>query len=614
MFSRVLIGSLLLLILGVPFLMRPAAVSKSEAGASGTVVVVTPHVPQIQYEFGRGFERWHQRVYGTPARVDWRQPGGTSEIIKQLASQYASRCAETIQSWKALNPERLAAASIDLSGSFPKGSIAFDLMFGGGSFDHGRLKDLNTSSYWFRPFEGLGEEEVVVRCKAPVEAASIVNERQVIASVTRKDAAAMVVRIPVAAFAEGQQGIERLSAASKQTPPVDASLRLRLGEIERQAAVSMSVPAGFEQARLDEWYGPNTLGAGTLYDPQQHWLGTAVSGFGVVYNKDVFARLGVAEPSSFEDLANPKLVGWIVFADPRQSGSVATAIDSMLSYYGWEKGWRILRDMCANTRYYTNSAPRPPIDVSQGEAGAGLCIDFYGRNQSQAVLAPGQTDASTSRVGYVDPKGATYMDADPISILRGGPNPELARHFVEYCLTVEAQSLWQFPSTRDPRSASNPRSEQGEPLGPDHHELRRMPVRRVMYEKYLSTMIDQANPFQIASTTKPAGWRSTIGMMMGAFGIETAADQVKAWKAMQAARADASFDRAKLAEMESLFYAWPTTIMPDGKELAFKPENVKAITGAWKDATFKARCEVRYFEFFRDHYRRIVELAGPSRS
>jgi ABC-type Fe3+ transport system substrate-binding protein len=135
-------------------------------------------------------------------------------------------------------------------------------------------------------------------------------------------------------------------------------VRLDLSLLERQAGVPISVPAGFEQTRLDAWYGPNVLGAGTLYDPQQHWLGTAISGFGVVYNKDVLATLGVAAPASFEDLCNPRLAGWLVFADPA----------SRVRWPGHRLGAELLRvgegvegaarDV-RNTRYYTNTAGRP---------------------------------------------------------------------------------------------------------------------------------------------------------------------------------------------------------------------------------------------------------------
>ena len=624
MSSRIFIITLLALILGVPFLMRPKQASNTDAQgsmpptAARTLVVVTPHVPQIQYEFAIAFDEWHKRKYGENVRIDWRQPGGTSDILKQLGSQYASRCGELVRKYRATQPGRLLAPTLDLSDEFPAGSAAFDVMMGGGSFDHGRLKDTATAAYWFRPFEGLGTQTVLVRAKSPVQAAVIQNERQVLALVTRKtqpkatsqdgvSQAEILVRIPVAAFAGGAQAIEQLASqsAAKATEPIELLLNLDL--IERQATVPISIPLGWEPARLAAIFGENKLGSGTLYDPDQYWIGTAISGFGIVYNRDVLERLGINPPESFEDLANPKLQGWVVFADPRQSGSVATSIDALLSYYGWEKGWRILREMCANTRYYTNSAPRPPIDVSQGEAAMALAIDFYGRNQAQATLKSGQ-DPLTSRVGYVDPIGATYMDADPISILRGGPSPELARRFVEFCLTIEGQALWQFPAAIHEASKSNPTGSDGELLGPKRNELRRMPVLRSMYETYLPHMIDKANPFQLASTTKPAGWRGTIGMMMGAFAIDISKEQYVAWRALIAARAQLGFPKDRLEEMERLFYAFPETTMPDGKRLSFVPENVRALTSAWKDATFKNRCEIAYTEFYRANYRQVLRL------
>lgn len=514
MIARIAIFVALLFVLGGPFLLRPPAEQRAELPPGSTIVVVTPHVPQIQTEFAEAFNAWHQRVYKAPVRIDWRQPGGTSEIIKQLEAQYQAAAKSGLFDFT--DPANPVC---------PPGTIAFDLMFGGGTFDHGRLK---------------------------------------------------------------------------------RGVTVSLGGVERR--IPMSQPAGFSQEQLDGWFGENVLGSGQLYDPQQYWIGTAASGFGIVYSKDVLDRLGVPYPDSFEDLTDPRLMGWVVLADPRQSGSVATTLDSILSNYGWEKGWRILRESCANSRYYTNTAPRPPIDISQGEAAIGLAIDFYGRTQGQAVLSRGQ-DPATSRVGYVDPKGAVYIDADPASILRGGPNPALALRFIEFCLTDEAQVLWQFPATESARGKSNPLTEEGIQMGPRRNELRRMPIRRSVYERYMRYMIDQTDPFELASPTRPAGWRGALGIMMGAFGIDTQDDQRAAWRVLNAARADASFPRGRLAQMESLFYAWPETTLPDGTTLAFTPENIPALVAAWRDPAFRARAEIAYTQFFASNYRRVISLA-----
>lgn len=524
--SRSAIFLALALILGVPFILRPTPTPQTaDAASSGgakplTLVVVTPHVPQIRSEFEKAFARWHQRTHGQAVSIDWRVPGGTSDILTQLEAQYQSA---------------VRTGQVDLSD--PKnpriepGTIAFDLMFGGGSYDHGRVKS------------------------------------GVKGTLTNKDGTTTSYAVP------------------------------------------MSEPAGFDPTQMQAWFGDNNVGAQLLYDKEQYWIGVALSGFGLVYNKPMLAELGMETPTRFDDLADPRLFGNVILADPRQSGSVATTLDSILSNYGWERGWRLIREICANSRAFVNSAPKPPIDVSQGEAAAALAIDFYGRGQAQAIVAPGQAPED-SRVGYVDPAGATYIDADPISILRGGPHPELSRRFVEFCLTEEAQALWQF---RRKDHAENPMSPDGE-MGPEQYELRRMPARRVMYtEKYKPHFIDQSDPFEIASKTLPKGWRGGLGIMMGAFAIDNAHAQRDAWSALLNARNTPTFPADKLAQMEALFYAFPPTTLQDGTTLDFTEATFKQIESEWKKSPqFRQRCEIAYTKWFRETYERVTALGATT--
>ncbi len=560
------IFAMLLLIIGVPFLVRPPASERAAVPADRTLIIVTPHVQQIAREFGAAFEAWHQRTYGQEVRVDWRGPIGTTELLKLLQTQYTAA---------------IRRGDIKPDGTCEPGVVTYDLLFGGGSFDHGRVKS--------------------------------------------------GVTVEVGIGADGKP---------------------------TTVTVPMSAPAGFEQSRLDAWFGVNRVGNQPLYDPKQYWIGTALSAFGIVYNRGIYAKLGLPEPSEFADLCRPELAGWVALADPRQSGSISTTFDAILNNElwaiarsegwsgaldtaladeardksrpwvralwpehgpsitaAWDRGWRMLREMCANTRYFTNSSTKPPIDVSQGEAAVGLAIDFYGRGQAQSVSLPGD-DPRNSRVGYVDPRGATYIDADPASVLRGGPNPLLARRFIEFCLSDEGQALWEFPATGSPEGASNPRTADGVLIGPSQYMLRRMPVRRAMYEKYRDRFVDkELDPFQSASDTKPAGWRSAIGVMMGAFAIDVGDSQRRAWSALNRARAAAGrseFPAPDLAEMERLFYAWPPHKLPEdaGATLAFSPENYPRIAASWRDAAFMTRCRIAYTEYFSGCYREVLEIAA----
>lgn len=500
----------LLVVLGVPLALRPEASREEPVPADDTLIVVTPHVQQIRDEVSLGFDRWHRARFGRPARIDWRVPGGTTEIIRVLQAQFSAATASG----------RLAVAR-DGGIAAPAGSIGFDVMLGGGSYDHGRLKD------------GL-------------------------------------------------------------------TLRLRDARGEAfERRVPMSVPAGFEPDQLEAWFGVNSIGPQRLHDPEQFWLGTALSGFGIVFNREVLGRLGLPEPRSFADLADPRYAGWIVLADPRQSGSITTAFESVLNVFGWDVGWRILRSMGANARTWTNSATKPPIDVAQGEAAAALAIDFYGRSQAAAI--------PDGRVGYVDPPGEVYVDADPVSILRGGPNPALARRFVEFCLSEAGQALWCFA----PRSGARADVGGEAPAGPSRSALHRLPVRRSMYERYADLMVDRVNPFDVAGSHPSRGLRASIGPIMGASSIDSAEEQRAAWRALIAAIARDGPESSRVREMREAFFAWPDVTMPGGTRIAFGAATQGAITEAWRrDRGFAARSRIEMTAFFRASYRRVTDLAA----
>lgn len=508
------------IVLGVPFIFRPP--EATPASNAATLVVITPHNEQIRLEFATAFDKWHREHFSQPAVIDWRQPGGTSEIRKQL---------------NALYKKAIATGQLKPDGTLAYGTMPFDICFGGGSYEHDQLR--------------VGVSDTPPGSKEPV-------------------------------------------------------------------TLSISVPAGFSDEEMKAWFGDNVIGSGFLYEPGdpkknipgQNWIGSALSGFGIVYNRDALKRLGLPEPANWPDLCDPRYSGWLALADPRASGSVETSFNSILDNFGWDEGWRILRDMCANSRSFANSSPKIPLDVSAGEAAAGLSIDYYGRYQSQAVMRPGETPA-TSRVGYIDPIGTTFIDADPITILRGGPNPELARRFVRFVLSDEGQALWQFPR----RSATDT-------LGPAHYELRRMPSRKAFIDAHKDRFVDKVDPFELASKTPSKNWRSAIKPMMGAFAIDIHHDIRAAWDAMhEAEKRGASPDA--VAKMKALFYAWPEHDIvkknADGatttQRLPFNEANYKAIRADWKDAEKDGRMNdirIRYTEFFRANYREIVRIASES--
>ncbi|MEI6084035.1 MAG: extracellular solute-binding protein [Verrucomicrobiota bacterium] len=250
-------------------------------------------------------------------------------------------------------------------------------------------------------------------------------------------------------------------------------------------------------------------------------FGTALSTFGICYNLDRLRDLGVtAPPTQWADLANPVFFGQIGVADPTKSGSIAKAFEMIIhsemartvhaagiteaqienyektrkwpdTYQaaveaGWLKGLQLVQLIGANARYFTDSASKVPIDVAAGDAAVGLSIDFYARFQAQVS----RDDSGHERMVYITPVGGSSVSADPISLLRGAPNRDVAVRFIEFVLSRQGQQLWN--------------DQPGQPCSTvKKYALRRLPIRRDMYPQACSTddlMAPTINPYTLAQS------------------------------------------------------------------------------------------------------------------
>ena len=92
--GRYLFPILFAVVLVSPFVLRLAIGAGDEAeqadvaAASRRLVIVTPHNRDIQVEYDRAFNDWHQRTYGEAVNIDYRNVGGTGDIVKALTDYY----------------------------------------------------------------------------------------------------------------------------------------------------------------------------------------------------------------------------------------------------------------------------------------------------------------------------------------------------------------------------------------------------------------------------------------------------------------------------------------------------------------------------------------------
>ena len=418
-------------VLGAPFAVRrallPGGASANPSADAERLVIVTSHNQDIRTEFARAFSQWHQTQYGSNVQLDFRTPGGTTDIKRQLESTY--------RAYRDANGQISPDMSADIS-----------MAWGGGDY------------FFDQELKPLG------------------------------------ILLPI------------------QMPPAMAA--------EFKSAFPTPTLAG---VRL---YDSTATADGT---PTPQWVGVCLSSFGICFNPDVYRALGMPDPTpqaGWENLTDPRLRGFVALADPAHSGSSAVAYQMVIQHRmfeaeqaffesapalrklpkaglaknaqyqaaiaaGWHAGMAELLKIAANARYFTDSSTLVPMDVSRGEAAAGMAIDFYARVTEEAV--------GSGRIQYFAPVGATAITPDPVAILYGtrGRKLELATQFIQFLLTPAAQRLWDLKP--------------GTPGGPADRSLRRMPIRRDAYADRAG-WADDANPFTTANGFNQRGeWMALFG-------------------------------------------------------------------------------------------------------
>jgi len=292
-----------------------------------------------------------------------------------------------------------------------------------------------------------------------------------------------------------------------------------------------------------EWFTdasiPLSVSGEPYYDPDGRWIGTCLSAFGICYNVDSLRRLGIATlPASWNDFTNPQFNRQVALADPTKSGSMAKAFEMIIQQQmqevvgpgeatetalaeGWKRGLHIILNASANARYFADDATKVPVDVSLGDAAIGMCIDFYGRFQSEIV----KVGDGHSRLQYFTPLGGSSIGVDPIGLLRGAPHPELAREFIAYVLSVEGQTLWDFKV--------------GAPGGPTRYPLRRLPIRKELYAPEFTAFRSDPDTFpyeEAKSFTYHEAWTgslfSVLRFIIRVSCIDAHDEQAAAWQAL----------------------------------------------------------------------------------
>ena len=317
---------------------------------------------------------------------------------------------------------------------------------------------------------------------------------------------------------------------------------------------------------------PTEIAGAATVNPSNSWIGTALSTYGIFYNRKLVEVMKLPPPKVWADLARPEYYDHISTADSRRSGSVGAMVEVILHANGWEKGWRILTAIAANTNKFTHSSSDPIKTVVSGNAVASLSIDFYAFSRINKLGA--------DKLAFVIPKKQTVISTDPIAILRGAPNRKEAERFVEFILRADVQQRLFLP-----KGAEN---------GPIFSYLGRIAVNPESYKNLKSG--DYLNPHKfkssdLVSLNQELAARAIIVRkdLIGAIHVDIHKKLRKAWKA------------AVDAGDEKLL-----------KELATPPVSEKEfmqLTEKWDDGVFRNKKINAWLDASRVKYRQVLAKA-----
>lgn len=422
---RSLLWTVLILgaILALPVaLRRRNGPSPSGGGPVRRLVVITANNEALRHETELAFQEYYgERHGGEKVSIDWRAPGGTSEIVRYLRSTFEANVRHawgsrgTGQAWSeevasaafgAVCPQEPARAEVWRWLRESQVGVDVDVFLGGGQYDH----------------EGLRRYGLLVPAG--------VRERH-----PEWFAGANPILSPGGGGEVWYDAHDGYYAVCFATFGIVYN-RDRLA----QAGFSPQEIETFGR-RWSDLADPRLYRAVGLADPTQS--GSMTKCFEMLIQKEMQETLRRLHPGVPMAELQPT---------PQELEQA------------WTAAMTLLKKLGGNAAYLTFSASKVPVDAANGQIAAGMCIDFYGRSQVEWERA----QLGRETLVYRTPEAASTVSADPVAILRGAPHRELAEEFVDFLLSPQAQTLWGKCA--------------GTPDGPRDYTLYRLPVRRDMYE------------------------------------------------------------------------------------------------------------------------------------
>jgi iron(III) transport system substrate-binding protein len=155
-------------------------------------------------------------------------------------------------------------------------------------------------------------------------------------------------------------------------------------------------------------------------DPDDLWIGNNLHLLVILQNTKLVPE--GQGPRSWEDLLDPKWKGKIAFTDPANSGSAYQTVTMLVDLWGGgDAGWKKVGELFKNMKVLNRSS-LVFQGVGNGEYPLGISLEYAGPLWA----------SNGAPVKVIYPADGTTASMEGVAVIKGGPNTENAKTYVDY--------------------------------------------------------------------------------------------------------------------------------------------------------------------------------------
>ena len=176
-------------------------------------------------------------------------------------------------------------------------------------------------------------------------------------------------------------------------------------------------------------------------DPDDLWIGNNLHLLVILQNTRLVPE--GEGPKGWADLLDPKWKGKIAFTDPANSGSAYATVTMLVDLWGGgDAGWKKVGELFRNLKVLNRSS-LVFQGVGTGEYPLGISLEYAG-----PLWAKGGAP-----VKVVYPSDGTTFSMEGVAIVKGGPNTENAKVFVDFINRKDVREMILAETFRRPTRA-----------------------------------------------------------------------------------------------------------------------------------------------------------------